>query len=1071
MNDLERKALRSIRLNWAPTPDDVWRAQSELHAHLLHDTALNLMLEAFDDAEASADASPIGVALRGTAGSGKTHLLGQVRERVQTSGGYFFLIGLLDSTTFWQTTLVGMLDDLTRPAPEQDTQLKLFLWRLASITRISRAERRAIIGEDKLTPETLDKFVGAVHAVHPRLVNQSQATLRALTLYATNDLSVLDIGNAFLQSIEEAQPGGREQWGIQQAILTPQQVVRDISRLLAATGPSVLAVDQIDTLLAQSRSSTNAQSDIESSDNLVIEEVAHGLMSLRENLGRTASVVACLPSVWELIQERGSRTVRDRFRLTPVLKGLPKGSIAEEILEKRFAPKYAHLSFTPPHPTWPVSKVAFAGAEGITPRQLMINVDKHIRHCLEAGEVFELTDLVGDQERVSESTDNESDLALLDIKFEQLQKDATTNLPTSHKFEDKLVPALLSAGLTAWIKELGDVGDAYSLDNLPSAKPALHARLRQKLDPATEDEQHWAFRAIASESAVAVLNRLRAACTTAGLHTGISRRKLFVIRNVAWSKGPKTAQAVNDFEQAGGRTLRITEGELASLSALSGMLNDGSPLLDAWLTSRRPAHAIEVLLDALEDRTETGSGLFTVDETSSDDHTVASDGVVNADSESDTDEVDPISDEQIPQASSEFVVDPRDVPLGKRLDSDGQLSIDLEALRKHTAIFAGSGSGKTVLIRRLVEECALRGVSAIVLDPNNDLARLGLAWPTPPPHWDSTEISRAAEYHRNTEVVVWTPRRSAGRPISFQPLPDFASVADYPDEFGEAIDSAVATLAPRALIAGKTAKASQAQAVLRQALEHFGQNSGASLVQFIDLLSELPEYISDLENSEKIAADIAQNLRASMVNDPMFGGDGTPVDPGLLLTPSSGKRARISVISMVGLPSDEQRQSFVNQLQMALFAWIKKNPAGERPLGGLFVMDEAQTLAPSGAMTACTQSTLALASQARKYGLGLVFATQAPKGLNNRIPGNAATQFFGFLNSPVQIDAAQEMARAKGSSATDIGRLKTGQFYAAVEGEGFNRIQAPLCLSYHPKSPLTTEEVIELAHQPIGKRD
>ena len=86
-----------------------------------------------------------------------------------------------------------------------------------------------------------------------------------------------------------------------------------------------------------------------------------------------------------------------------------------------------------------------------------------------------------------------------------------------------------------------------------------------------------------------------------------------------------------------------------------------------------------------------------------------------------------------------------------------------------------------------------------------------------------------------------------------------------------------------------------------------------------------------------------------MVNDPLFGGGGAPVDPGLLLTPPPGKRARVSVISLVGLPSDEQRQSFVNQLQMALFAWIKRHPAGDRPLGGLLVMDEAQTFAPSGA--------------------------------------------------------------------------------------------------------------------------
>jgi DNA helicase HerA-like ATPase len=169
------------------------------------------------------------------------------------------------------------------------------------------------------------------------------------------------------------------------------------------------------------------------------------------------------------------------------------------------------------------------------------------------------------------------------------------------------------------------------------------------------------------------------------------------------------------------------------------------------------------------------------------------------------------------------------------------------------------------------------------------------------------------------------------------------------------------------------------------------------------------------------------------------------------------------VISFIGLPSDEQRQSFVNQLQMALFAWIKRHPAGDRPLGGLFVMDEAQTLAPSGAMTACTQSTLNLASQARKYGLGLVFATQAPKGLHNRIPGNATSQFYGLLNAPAQITAARDMARAKGGDVPDVSLLRTGEFYAALEGVAFQKLRTPLCLSHHPSSPLTTDEVVERA--------
>jgi DNA helicase HerA-like ATPase len=412
--------------------------------------------------------------------------------------------------------------------------------------------------------------------------------------------------------------------------------------------------------------------------------------------------------------------------------------------------------------------------------------------------------------------------------------------------------------------------------------------------------------------------------------------------------------------------------------------------------------------------------------------------------------------------------DPHSVTIGRAVAGDMPVAVALEAFRKHTAIFAGSGSGKTVLIRRLVEECALRGVSAIVLDPNNDLARLGDPWPEEPASWAAGDAAKAREYLANTDVVIWTPLRDGGRPVSFQPLPDFSGVAGDADEFQEAVNAAVASLSPRAKLTGNAAKAHQGQAVLREALTYYGRRGETSLRGLIALLSSLPDGVSELGNAEKLAADIAQNLTAAMVIDPLFGGGGASMDPGVLLTPAGGKRARVSVISFIGLQSDEQRQSFVNQLQMAMFAWIKRNPAGDRPLGGLFVMDEAQTFAPSGSMTACTESTLALASQARKYGLGLVFATQAPKGLHNRIPGNAATQFFGLLNSPIQIGAAREMASAKGSEVSDIARLSSGEFYAAAEGTGFEKLRTPLCLSHHPKSPLTTEEVIDRARNSLG---
>jgi len=388
------------------------------------------------------------------------------------------------------------------------------------------------------------------------------------------------------------------------------------------------------------------------------------------------------------------------------------------------------------------------------------------------------------------------------------------------------------------------------------------------------------------------------------------------------------------------------------------------------------------------------------------------------------------------------------------------VSLDLASLRRHTAIFAGSGSGKTVLLRRLIEECALRGVSSIVLDPNNDLARLGDAWPEPPASWTEGDAQRAADYLNHTDVVIWTPRRQGGRPLTFQPLPAFADVLDDEDEFQAAVDSAVEALSPRVNAHRGTPKANREKAILTGALRYFARNGGSDLNDFIALLAALPTTASPLTRSASTAAELADRLEAVRVNDRLFGGAGQAADPGMLLTPAPGKRARVSVISMIGLNDAGQRQGFVNQLQMALFSWVKKHPANDQPLGGLFVMDEAQTLAPSSPATVSTQSTLQLASQARKYGLGLLFATQSPHGIHNQIAGNATTQFYGLLNSSAQIDAARELARAKGGDVPDIGRLDAGQFYLATEGRGFRQIRTPMCLSHHPPSPLTEEEVI-----------
>lgn len=1040
MDAAQREALSSLRLSWAPTADDLWHSQGAVHVGGLNEFAIDDVDAAFADATRNPDSNPLGVVIRGQAGSGKTHLLGQVRERVQAQGGYFLLVELLDATSFWQSAHGGILESLGRPGGERDTQLKDLLWELSTLAHIGRADRRAIAGDDDLEPAMVERFVNALYKEHQATVREAQHTLRALVLLGAGDLGQQDIGQAFLSG-SEPDDSAKELWRLPKPTLTPQESVRQISRIVALAGPSVLAIDQIDTLLAQSADSSESQG---RTDNRDLEHVAHGLMSIRQTMRRTPAVVACLPIVWEAIERRAAGPVADRFRVTNPLRPLASADLGRAILERRFTASYRSAGFTPPYPSWPILPAAFAEAPQFTPRELLKRADAHVRRCLESDALLELATLTGPDEPVVVDNANRAvtlDKSSIDGRFAEYRRRAVPAAALDSEGEDTTVPTLLSAALDAWIAERGEDEQAFRQDPPPGRRPSLHARLRQSVDSDNDDERHWAFRAIAATNAVAVQTRIRNASSAVG--SGSGKRRLFLLRNSAWPSGRKTAELLSQFEAAGGRTLLMSDDDLRTLAALRDLIDENDPDLPAWLRARKPAHGLGLLRQALGEL--AGDAPPPVPEPAP--------AVVAESAESGGQQGFPPID-----------ASPAAVPLGVDVTTGSVLSVDLLALRKHTVIFAGSGSGKTVLIRRLIEECALRGVSSIVLDPNNDLSRLGTSWPELPSGWNPADDARTSEYFAGTEVVVWTPRRDGGRPLSFQPLPDFAGVLDSPEEFDEAVESAVAALEPRALITGNTAKAMQSRAVLKVALRHYARNeSRATLPGFVALLGDLPTGVSELPKGAKLAAELSANLHAAMVNDPLFGGHGAPADPGVLLTPSPGRRARVSVINMVGLTNDQQREGFVNQLQMALFSWIKRNPAGNRPLGGLLVMDEAQNFAPSDRYTACTRSTLALVSQARKYGLGLVFATQAPRGLHNYVPGNAATQFYGLLNSPAQIATAREMARVKGGEVPDISKLRAGNFYVALEGEAFHRIRTPWCLSHHPQSPPTTEEVLELA--------
>lgn len=1072
MNEDERRALRELRFEWAPMQEDVWTGPG-IHVEGVNREAAESIIATFDRARVSRAANPLGIVLEGQPGAGKTHLLSWIRDQVQQAGGYFFLLGVPHGD-FWDCLIQAFLDGFSRPTTTHPTQLAKLLDALCDEAGIADDLRDEILGQRPLTRDGLDEFVDKFRYAHQDLGLRCHQTLRALILRSAWNTTLQDIGEGHLRStVEELDIHDRTRWRLPSRPKPAHEVVEEISYLLALTGPSMLALDQVDDTLRQVRRASvqrRAAQEGEESPEVyqLLEDVGQGLMEARERLRRTVILVSCFATTWKLISEKTFASIGDRFRQEERLNKIPSAGVGQELVAAHFAPKFAAAGFRPPYPTWPVAPAAFADAPDYTPRGLLQRIDGHVRECLRRGQIIILTDLyraLAPAKPVAAELAQVAapdQLETFDRQFTTFRNHAAVKAALNPTKEDDEMPPLLIAGLRAWIREKSESDQArFTVAAGVGASAAAHATLTESFGDDADDYGVWYFRALARDHHAAVLPRLDRLMGKAVLDPQVPHRRAVLLRNVPWPSGPTCRARRETFEALGGMLKKIAEDDLKTFYALGKMLEEDEPGFDAWLASRRPASRTGIFTEVFGSPPDHGAERAAPENDP--------DGTTPADPPTTPEPVSNVPTSRIPAQRKEVVAPAQrgeeTIPVGSSAESGRRVTLELRGVRKHIAIFAGSGSGKTVLIRRIIEECALRGVSTIALDPNNDLARLGDPWPRRPRGWAPDDDERSAEYLHCTDVVVWTPRREAGRPLSLQPLPDFKAVIDDPDEFGLALDSAVAALAPRARVGGSTAKMDQGRAVLREALAAYAKQGGTNLSGLVELLTDLPDGVTSLGKARDLAYEMAQTLTAAKINDPLFGGSGVPLDPGVLMTPAPGKRARISVISLIGLPTDEQRQGFVNQLQMALFSWIKRNPANDRPLGGLFVMDEAQTFAPSGASTACTESTLALASQARKYGLGLIFATQAPKGIHNRIVGNSATHFYGFLNSSAQIAAAKEMAQNKGGVAVDIAQLRAGQFYATGEGIPFQRIATPMCLSHHPSGALTPEEVLERSKQ------
>lgn len=450
-----------------------------------------------------------------------------------------------------------------------------------------------------------------------------------------------------------------------------------------------------------------------------------------------------------------------------------------------------------------------------------------------------------------------------------------------------------------------------------------------------------------------------------------------------------------------------------------------------------------------------------------------------------------------------------DLYIGKYIGPNGMpgevYQHKLSNLITHTFICGGSGSGKTVIGKAIIEEAALKGIPSIVVDLKGDLSSLALSFgelnASIVAPWveveDKSTLGRIAlaeantfrkllwswglaesnvrEFSNQVAVEIFTPRSELGRRVSIplisSPPPDINKLFDEdPDTASVMVTSMAEALVRRVIPSGQRDRETDFVTAL---IEHAWRNGidltgEAGLGQLISMILEPPFVtIGVLGIDDHIPENRRQRL-AQAVNGQLVGaaanwvrGEEMSIDKLVGANRVDGK-TQISVISLAHITDFEDQSFVVAQIAFAINAWMRKQgsaPGGNRPRL-LFFLDE---IGGGGGKTAfyptypytstCKPALNILVKQGRAFGVGCILATQNPGDIDYKGLSNCATWIVGKLQTKRDRDKVREGLTDAEFSPSDLAkklaRPKTGEFMLLNKEGDVHFIKERWLLTYH----------------------
>lgn len=442
--------------------------------------------------------------------------------------------------------------------------------------------------------------------------------------------------------------------------------------------------------------------------------------------------------------------------------------------------------------------------------------------------------------------------------------------------------------------------------------------------------------------------------------------------------------------------------------------------------------------------------------------------------------------------------------------------LDSRDLVTHAMCVGMTGSGKTGLGICLLEEAAMDGIPAIVVDPKGDMGNLLLTFPDLEPsdfepwiHPEEAEAEgltsaemavkkadlwrkglaasmqdgeRIRALRENAEFALYTPGGQFGRPLSLEGMfkrPEASVMADL-EIFQDVVSTTATSLLHLVGITDADPVSSREHVFLSALIQKTWQDGqDLAIPQLIHWISKPPITtigVMDIETYLPEKDRFALALRFNnLIASPSFAAfmEGEPFDiPSLLYTPEG--KPKISILTLAHL-ADAERMFIVTLLLNSLVSWMRAEQ-GTSSLRALFYMDEVFGYFPPVANPPAKKPLLTLLKQARAYGLGIVLSTQNPGDIDYKGLSNVGTWFVGRLTTERdRMRLLEGMAEESldGMSRADLGKLIAGleqrQFVMRpVRGEPL-LFKTRFCMSYLA-GPLTREQIRKLTAEvrPVG---